>query len=202
MAVFDEMYKRNLWGFGSGHGSLPRVTKSYRNLLENFIKENNIQTIVDLGCGDWQFSQQIDWSEASYLGLDIVDSLIRKNNTKFGGKNVRFEAAPKSFKQLPKADLLIVKDVLQHWPNKDVRDFLDAIKTRYKFVLTTNCIESELPVNEDIEMGGFRGLDIRIAPFNTPATVLHSFTGPKTYSFKERTSFPAWRKLVMLIDQQ
>ena len=202
MGVFDEMYKRNLWGFGSGHGSLPRVTKSYRSMLENFIKDNGITTVVDLGCGDWQFSQQIDWGEANYLGLDIVDSLIKENDSRFGTEKVHFEVAPKDFKQLPKGDLLVVKDVLQHWPNADVKKFLSAIKTRYKFVLTTNCIDSELPVNENIEMGGFRGLDIRIAPFNTPAAVIHTFTGPTTYSFKERTNFPSWKKLVMLIDQQ
>ena len=35
MGVFDDIYERNLWGFGSGHGSLPAVTKE---LTVNYFK--------------------------------------------------------------------------------------------------------------------------------------------------------------------
>ncbi len=52
MSIFDEIYNKNIWGFGSGHGSLPSVTKGYRKFLENFIKDNNIKSVVDYGCGD------------------------------------------------------------------------------------------------------------------------------------------------------
>jgi len=79
---------------------------------------------------------------------------------------------------------------------------MKAVRPLYKFVITTNCIESEAPINEDIVMGGFRGLDVRTSPFNIPGAVVHSFSGPKAISLKERTTFPAWRKLVLLIDQR
>ena len=72
--TFQRIYENNLWGFGSGHGSLPRVTKSYRLFIENSIREKQISSAVDFGCGDWQFSRFIDWSAVvhSFSGAPVI----------------------------------------------------------------------------------------------------------------------------------
>ena len=126
MGVFDEIYKHNGWGFGSGHGSLPSVTKGYRKLLEDFIRENNIKSVVDYGCGDWQFSRLVDWGDASYTGVDVVPSVVEENTAKYGSDKITFKAIKPGAKP-PKADLLIVKDVLQHLPNATVEKFIKEV---------------------------------------------------------------------------
>ena len=68
MKVFDAIYKYNLWIFGSGSGSLAINNKPYIKYLKNFLKNNNIKTVVDIGCGDWQISENIDWTNIKYLG--------------------------------------------------------------------------------------------------------------------------------------
>src|SRR5436305_1188374 len=60
--VFTEIYDKNVWGFGSGHGSSLEVTSGYRQLITNFITHNAVRTVVDYGCGDWNFSRAIDWA--------------------------------------------------------------------------------------------------------------------------------------------
>src|SRR6478735_6812488 len=70
--VFEHIYRNDLWHGGSGPGSLPSVNRPYVRFLHGFLRANQIQTVVDLGCGDWQFSRRIDWGGARYLGLDVV----------------------------------------------------------------------------------------------------------------------------------
>src|SRR5262249_54067998 len=118
--VFLDIYDNDTWGFGSGHGSLPRVTKPYSLFLQNFIRNNPIQTVVDYGCGDWQFSRIIDWDGIHYVGLDVSDELIVRNRRRYGTTTVRFELSPQKCADLPSGDLLLVKDVLQHLPNSYV----------------------------------------------------------------------------------
>ncbi|HAQ05822.1 TPA: SAM-dependent methyltransferase, partial [Candidatus Azambacteria bacterium] len=54
--VFTDIYTKRFWFGGSGSGSLVENTVSYRNFLETFISDNEIKTVLDFGCGDWQFS--------------------------------------------------------------------------------------------------------------------------------------------------
>jgi hypothetical protein len=54
-------------------------------------------------------------------------------------------------------------------------------------------------VNSDIAAGGFRGLDIRKAPFCVDAKVVYSFSGPKVFSWRQRRFFLPWKKLVILV---
>ena len=121
---FVQIYRRNTWGFGSGHGSLPSVTAPYRFLVEQFVRENRPRSIVDLGCGDWQFSHLINWQGAKYVGLDIVPTVIEENRRRYASDNVSFEVTDEAFSSLPAADLLLAKDVLQHWSAHDVKRFL------------------------------------------------------------------------------
>ena len=86
LEIFDEIYSESYWGNGSGGGSSPEETRPYKKFLENFINEFNITSIVDLGCGDWQFSQFINFGEAEYLGIDAAKTVIKSNSSKFSNE--------------------------------------------------------------------------------------------------------------------
>src|SRR5437870_4263480 len=66
--VFTEIYNQAIWGANeqgegySGPGSTMASTVEYRGFLQNFLKEKGIRSVVDLGCGDWEFSQNMDWT--------------------------------------------------------------------------------------------------------------------------------------------
>lgn len=132
--IFTEIYDTNVWG-GSGGGSMPSVNQEYIKLLEGFVRTNQVKTVIDFGCGDWQFSQFIDWGETHYIGIDCVQSVIDENFRKFSAKNIDFFCSDELNMF---GDLLLLKDVLQHWTNDDIQKFLDAHKNKFKYIIITN----------------------------------------------------------------
>jgi len=204
---FENIYGQNLWGSGSGEGSLPTHTKGYARFLQNFIRDNRITSVVDLGCGDWQFSRFIDWSGVRYRGFDIVRPVIEQNRRLYERAGVDFDVSPERFDQLPDADLLIVKDVLQHWSNAAIERFLPTLK-RYSFALLTNCTEprrrkfwkKSATKNSDIEDGDFRYLDLRNAPFFLQAKPVYAFSPGADWYRRYPIKPEAWRKIVLLVE--
>ena len=167
-------------------------------MLQMFMRHNGIGSVLDLGCGDWQFSRFVDWGEVHYLGLDLVASVIEKNRRKYGNAGIQFERFSGDFADLPAADLLIAKDVLQHWSNASIKDFLPFLKN-YPYALITNCVDPrEQTQNKDIEDGQFRYLDISQPPFNVSCKPIYEFTNyrPKWLRFIKRIR---WRKRVLLV---
>jgi SAM-dependent methyltransferase len=200
MNVFEQIYKSDAWGFGSGHGSLPSVTKGYRDFLQTFIDTNNITSVVDYGFGDWQFSRYINWEGVNYLGIEVVESLVDKNTKLYGQKNINFKKAPKNLADMTKADLIIVKDVLQHLETADVKKFIKIVLPKYKYALITNNLIPAERVNVDIETGSFRPLDLRLAPYNLDAIAVYKFgRRARTFSIRHRKFFDPWEEVVLLI---
>src|SRR5690349_1094208 len=124
--VFETIYQRNVWGGGSGAGSNPQIARPYMMFLQAFLTNNRIGSVVDIGCGDWQFSQFINWGPATYLGIDIVGSVIEQNKQRFARPNVSFVCTNPLDENFdpPRGDLLLLKDVLQHLSNANVKKLL------------------------------------------------------------------------------
>ena len=81
MNIFEHIYRNDLWHGGSGPGSFPEVNRPYVRFLQSFLLQNQIRSVVDLGCGDWQFSRGIDWGSTRYLGLDVVPHVLATEST-------------------------------------------------------------------------------------------------------------------------
>lgn len=163
--VFDEIYRKNVWLVGSGTGSTEHNTRGYRDFLHNFIRTNRISTVLDVGCGDWQIGRHIDWAGIDYVGID-VSAVVLTRTLAYARPGVRFFNMNAVTDQLPPADLLIAKDVLQHWSNADVKAFLAKL-SQFRFALITNGVRPEESpmINSDITPGDWRPLDLRRAPF-------------------------------------
>ena len=176
--AFTDIYNTGEWGrnkFGegtSGPGSLPETTELYRIFIQQFLDQNQIQSVVDMGCGDWSFSRLINWENVNYMGYDVVKSVIEKNQAEFTQPNIHFYHGDALTTDLPPADLLICKDVLQHLSNEDISSFIQQLP-KFKFCLITNDVDRRTlsSSNPDIHTGGFRQLDLTKAPFNLAGTV-------------------------------
>jgi SAM-dependent methyltransferase len=173
-AVFSAVYSGGAWGFGSGSGSRYSNNIEYIALLASFMSHNQIRSVVDLGCGDWQFSRFIDWKGVKYLGVDVVNAIVTQNIRQFTSPGVAF-AKFTSLDDLPSADLLVCKDVMQHWSNALIATALRTLTTKYKYLLLTNDIEPVHRLNMDIADGEWRSVDVRRPPFNENAAVIHSW---------------------------
>jgi hypothetical protein len=111
----------------------------------------------------------------TYVGVDIVASVIDNNQREFGNDNFSFRKFL-SLEDLPPADLLVCKDVLQHLPNATVKAYLAAFRKKYKFLLITNDEEPAHLQNIDIDIGGWRTLRLDQEPFCEPSAVVLSWT--------------------------
>lgn len=168
--VFDDIYKNKIWGDGiieggsSGDGSIPEHNNEYLKFLRRFLKNKNIKSIVDIGCGDWQLMSLINLKNIEYHGYEVSKLVINNNKKRYRNKNINFhlEELDKNTDYKP-ADLLICKDVLQHLSFKKIDNILLQLK-KYKYVIMINDINDEK--NIDIDDGGYRSLDIMKPPFN------------------------------------
>ncbi len=124
--IFTEIYDTCYWGRNSegkgysGLGSTLENAAPYMQFVENFMRANDIRSVVDVGCGDWTFSQHIQWGDVSYVGFDVVKPVIEANQMKFSTEKIKFIHADIVQTALPAADLLLCKDVLMHMTNQDI----------------------------------------------------------------------------------
>jgi SAM-dependent methyltransferase len=168
--TFNRIYTEGTWGRDaagkgtSGTGSTLEITREYRAYIEDFMKRHAVKSVVDAGCGDWTFSSAVDWGDASYLGVDIASDVIAVVRAKHEKGKIRFQVGDIT-DELPAADLLISKDVLQHLSNTLVSRFIrnNLRKGKYKWVILTNDRGSE---NHDVANGGFRAIDLAAPPFD------------------------------------
>lgn len=173
--TFNRIYAEGTWGRDvagkgtSGTGSTLEITREYRAYLEDFIKTHHIKSVVDAGCGDWTFSSAIDWNGASYLGVDIASDVIAAVRAKHEKANITFQVGDIT-DDLPAADLLISKDVLQHLSNELVHNFIEnnLRKGKYRWVILTNDRGNK---NSDVESGGYRAIDLSAPPFDVKGLV-------------------------------
>jgi len=173
-SVFTQIYLEKRWGwhnmtarkntkFYSGGGTDPDndTAGAYIKLLQSFIAQTGISTVVEIGCGDWEISNQIDWGSADYTGYDVFEAGIAYNVEHFSRPGVRFVCADAILETEIQADFLIVKDVFQHLPPSYCKDFVKAIPRRFRHNLITN----DLGGNTEIEFGGYSGNDFSAHPF-------------------------------------
>ena len=174
-AVFNQIYDKHLWGFGSGVGSQESNTVQYRELLQRMFDDERFNSFVDFGCGDFQIMELMKVPlHKSYVGIDVVAEIIKENRELFGSQHPNYQfhhvedmSALKLGSQLLKGDMIIVKDVLQHLPNESIKYFIDNILPNFKYALITNDYSDDvMHRNSDIAKGQARPVDLTYPPFN------------------------------------
>ncbi len=173
LEAFRHIYETDHWKGGSGEGSAIEATEPYRRVLEAVVSGSDVTSIVDAGCGDWQFSRLVDWAAKRYVGVDIVPEVVAENRAAFLAENVEFVTGDIRTDVLPAADLLVCKDVLQHWDVASIDAFVERNLDRYRYTLITNDLASihigpEM-LNADIPIGHWRPLDLERGPFDVAA---------------------------------
>ncbi len=159
--IFEKIYKKKKWGAGekptdfySGSGSYRNdLCSNYVNIIRKFIYDNEIRSILDVGCGDFNIASGFAGDVETYIGMDIVDELVARNNREFGTESIRFEVADLVDDELPSADLLLARQVLQHLTNTEIAKVLRKIG-KYRFVIITEHVYNKneaLEINSNID---------------------------------------------------
>jgi hypothetical protein len=139
---FTRIYAKQVWGNGttvsplSGKGSNPDLAREYVHFVSEIIKKKKIQSVVDLGHGDWSMWRDYKFEDTKYLGFDVVTKIVEQNTKIYGNENRNFFKLSQG-EPLPHADLLICKDVLQHLSLNSIFSVLDQL-SNFKYVVLCN----------------------------------------------------------------
>ncbi|MFL6107076.1 MAG: methyltransferase domain-containing protein, partial [Marmoricola sp.] len=185
--IFTGIYGNDTWDGGSGPGSVAENIRPYLEYVQHFIDSRAITSVVDCGCGDWQSTRLLDFSGVSYTGYDIVGSVVEANQQSYGSDNVEFRCADFSSEDLPEADLLICKDVLQHLPDEAVLRFLAQLP-KFKYALLTNDLGPNAGRDETLRAGDyhFAPMDLTQPPFAVAGRQVMQLLDTKTTLLIER----------------
>jgi SAM-dependent methyltransferase len=171
--VFTDIYYSNLWGSQeskSGPGSTFETTIMIRKQLPLIIEKYNIQSILDVPCGDYNWMKTVK-KMCNYIGGDIVAGMIEHNQKLYASDKVQFKLIDITKDTLPMVDLIFCKDCLQHLSDANVHKALRNFKkSGAKYLLVTSYPRTW--VNHDIEDGGYRPLNLRKSPFHLPTPLL------------------------------
>ena len=159
---------RGLWGgraeFYSGIGSHDAtIIRPYIDALNNLIQCNDVNSICDIGCGDFNIMKQVITANpmVSYTGIDVVCELVQHNQSIYGNNKCSFvygDVVDDDF-SIPEAELVIVRQVLQHHSNANVKNILDKInKTGYKYLVITEEIYDKEDVCYNIDKMPGKGI--------------------------------------------
>jgi len=167
---FTNIYRNGLWGRNeegegfSGAGCLPENAQPFMVFLETFLKENDIHSVVELGCGDWTMQRHIDWGDIDYTGIDWVKYILDRDQREFGSEKVRFIHGDALTMELPKADLVICKEMFQHLSNRDTKRLLEKCR-QYPHCLFVDDYDPTARRERDIPSSGYLPTSLMDVPF-------------------------------------
>lgn len=133
--------------FFSGTGTANPNTSIYLDNLIAFIKEHKVQKILDIGCGDFSIMKQLtERVNVDYIGGDVVEDLIQHHQEKFQNTSTHFIKLNAIEDDLPDAELVTIRQVLQHLNNNQIQTILDKV-AKFKYVLITE----HVPITDNAE---------------------------------------------------
>lgn len=181
--VFDEIYRKKLWGNGtdgelySGSGSRGAAARQYVDAVTTFINDHAVDSILDIGCGDFYIGKAIIerlGQRVNYTGMDVSPYVIAYNREHYSIPNVSFVCLDAAKDELPCADICLVRQVFQHLSNQQISAILRKLIC-FKWVLITEhypdddrlLIENlDKPHGEDTRLRENSAVYIDRPPFN------------------------------------
>ena len=187
--VFRETYKNHVWGtdpgsqFCSGVGSRGEAVEAYVKgmapLLEHHAAElGRSLRVVDLGCGDFEVGRALvaQVPDLIYLGCDIVPELVAHHTRTYANERVTFRQLDIVADALPEGDVCLVRQVLQHLSNAEIKRFLDRASYKYLYVtegqpaVREGLVNPDKATNADIRFdwskGRGRGVELDKPPYS------------------------------------
>jgi len=157
--VFSQIYKQKLWGkddtvrYFSGAGSRPGKARWWIGQIRRHIKQHGCVSMADVGCGDLTIAREImqHAPDIEYVGYEVFEDLVTQHHEQHPHLDIRHVDACDTPELIQSADVLLVKDVLQHWQDDQIVSFMDHVTSggRFKHIIMQNDYhELEVPACE------------------------------------------------------
>jgi beta-1,4-galactosyltransferase 1 len=171
--LFTKIYETRFWNgeeSASGHGADTKFSEAIREVLPKLIKDYNIKTILDIGCGEFNWMKQVDLHIDKYIGVDIVDEIVRRNNDMYGSGAISFKCLDVCSDDLPKVDLIICRDCHIHMSFREISSSIKKFKQSNSTYLLASTWRNKKNINKRTDL--WREINLEIKPFNLPEPIL------------------------------
>ena len=97
--IFDPMYRGSPGNRPGGAdaysdtGASNATVATYVAFVRNFILQRRVETLVEIGCGDFAIGQRFAEKAERYLGVDESSEIIERNRAAFGSAAIQFALA-------------------------------------------------------------------------------------------------------------
>ena len=137
--------KRYATGGNSGAGSYEKFAEFKSTVLNEFVKVNNIDSVIELGCGDGNQLSYADYKK--YIGIDVSPSAINICKHKFMNDENKAFFVIDELKD-HRAELAISLDVIFHLVEDDIfahyMEQLFSVAGKYVVIYSSNTDDNEL----------------------------------------------------------
>jgi SAM-dependent methyltransferase len=172
-SAFTRHYVHKDWGSEesvSGPGSTLERTTAIRQKLPPLFAQLGVRSVLDAGCGDFNWFRTLEVPLDLYVGTDVVRELIAENRQRYGSPARRFEMLDITRDRLPRVDLIFCRDCLVHLKNAQVLAALRNFRrSGSRYLLATTF--TGRTANEDTPLGGWRPMNLQLSPFDLPSPV-------------------------------
>lgn len=131
-------------GKSSGKGSYGRLSEFKANVINNFVSEKDIDSVIEYGCGDGNQLSLANYK--NYIGFDVSSTAIDTCKNIFKGDITKKFFHISEYRG-QKADLTLSLDVIYHLVEDDVFDeyMKRLFDSSNRFVIIYSNNESETP---------------------------------------------------------
>lgn len=169
-AVFTRAYLKNSWGSKesrSGPSASLERTAALRTALPELFRELEIQSVLDCGCGDWNWMRHVDLTGIQYIGCDIVPQLVETLQQTFSAPTINFQVLNLLQDPPDTADLWLARDLCSLFSSEDTWQFFQKfLESESKYIGITS-VETE-DTYQDIFTGAWVPRNFLAAPFSMP----------------------------------
>lgn len=118
---------RYVKGSNSGAGSYNNLASFKADVINTFVRDNAIGSVIDYGMGDGNQLRLLDLNGIDYNGVDVSEYIVNKCKNDFSNPNMKFTQTDEfDFNQT--ADLVLSCDVIYHLIEYDVyKEYMDNL---------------------------------------------------------------------------
>lgn len=155
----------------SGRGSDLSQTKTIRQEIPLLLKDLAVKKMMDAPCGDFYWMKDVALPVEQYIGVDIVEAIIQKNQATYTDRQHTFVCLDIIKDQLPPVDLVLCRDCLVHLTfAQAIKAIMNFRRSKITYLLTTTFTDRD--VNVDLGKGDiWRTLNLQRAPFHFPEPI-------------------------------
>ena len=127
-------------GGTSGAGSYGRLATFKAAFVNAFVADNQIRSVLDLGCGDGNLLSLLDIP--AYIGIDVSPTTLARCSSRFASRSNYTFLSPEQLGMAEEAELALSIDVIFHLVEDEVFarhvDTLFSHATRFVLIYASN----------------------------------------------------------------